>query len=60
MPASLGSSSTVDSENRPRDDIGEPFSVTAGNLGVQLTDRMKLARDTITKQMFDVIAADYR
>ena len=42
------------------DDIGEPFSVTAGNLGVQLTNRMKLAQDTITKQMFDVIAADYR
>lgn len=41
-------------ENRPRDDIGEPVSVTAGNLGV------KLAQDTITKQMFDVIAADYR
>jgi hypothetical protein len=50
----------VDTENRPRDDIGEPFSVTAGNLGVQLTDRMKRAQDTITKQMFDVIAADHR
>ena len=42
------------------DDVGEPFSVTAGKLKVQLTDRMKLAQDTITKQMFDVIAADYR
>jgi hypothetical protein len=42
------------------DDIGEPFKVTAGNLGVQLTNRMKLAQDTITKQMFDAIAADYR
>jgi hypothetical protein len=42
------------------DDIGEPFSVAAGNLGVQLTTRMKDAQDTITKQMFDVIAADYR
>jgi hypothetical protein len=42
------------------DDIGEPFSVTAGNLGVQLTNRMKVAQDTITNQMFDVIAADYR
>jgi hypothetical protein len=50
----------VDTENRPRDDIGEPFSVTAGNLGVQLTNRMKLAQETITKQMLDVIAADYR
>jgi hypothetical protein len=42
------------------DDIGEPFSVTAGKLGVQLTDRMGLAQKTITEQMFDVIAADYR
>jgi hypothetical protein len=42
------------------DDIGEPFSVTAGNLGVQLTNRMKVAQDTITKQMLNVIAADYR
>jgi hypothetical protein len=50
----------VDTENRPWDDIGEPFSVTAGNLGVQLTNRMKLAQDAITKQMFDVIAANHR
>jgi hypothetical protein len=46
--------------NAEGDDIGEPFSVTAGNLGVQLTNRMKVAQDTITNQMFDVIAADYR
>jgi hypothetical protein len=41
-------------------DAGEPFSVTAGNLGVQLANRMKAAQATLMKQMVNVIAADYR
>ncbi|HEX6116139.1 MAG TPA: hypothetical protein VFY99_03495 [Solirubrobacterales bacterium] len=41
-------------------DVGEKFSVTAGNVGAQLATRMKTAQDTIKKQMFAVIAADYR
>ncbi|MEX2105869.1 MAG: hypothetical protein WD810_03120 [Solirubrobacterales bacterium] len=49
--------SKIDNQGTEAD---EPFAVKAGDLGAELAKRMKVVQETLSNQMLQVIAADYR